>query len=449
MKQLSLAIIFFLSCVCATAHAQENIIVTIAGDSTQGFAGDSGPAINSILNQPEGLCLDKWGNVYFADAGNSRVRKIDMATGIITTVAGKDSVGYNGDNIAATNAKLFVSDDVDIDTAGNLYIADGKNYRVRKISALTGIITTVAGNGIPGNNGDGGLATNAQLQGVYGLRLDKAGNIYIADMDNYRIRKVNINTGVINTIAGTGVAGFSGDGGLATNAKLNSPGHISIDTSGDVLFSDTWNNAVRKITITTGVISTIAGSPTGAVGYSGDNGPATDALHNQPVGVYTDRENNICIAEYGNGTIRRIDAATGIITTVAGCGVPGFSVEEGIATTLELIPEDMAFDNSGTMYLADYGNNRIRKMYSTVGVPTSPMQQPVSVFPNPVHHELTIQNAGDCKIGVYNFLGQEVIATQGFSNSAHINIRELLPGNYMLHIIQANGEVKNTQFVKN
>ena len=449
MRTITIAIIFFLSCVCATAHAQENIIVTIAGNSTRGFSGDGELAIHATLDSPDGICVDKLGNVIVVDAGNSRIRKIDRNTGIISTIIGTDSFGYNGDNIAATNARLFIPEDVAIDTAGNLYIADAGNYRVRKINFITSEIITIAGDGSVGSGGDGGLATNAQLSDISGVCLDKIGNVYIADLDNYKVRKVDVGTGIISTIAGTGVSGYSGDAGMATNAQLSGPVQVYVDTSGNVLFCDHLNNVVRKIIVSTGMISTIAGSSSGLGGYSGDNGPATDALLSDPIGVYVDKQNNIFIAEYGNGTIRRIDGATGIISTVAGCGIPGFSVEDGIATSVELVPEDMAFDNSGTMYIADYGNNRIRKMYSTVGVPLSPAQKPVLVFPNPAHDELTIQNAGDCKIGVYNFLGQEVIATQGFSTNAQIDIKELLSGNYMLHIIQADGEVKNTQFVKN
>lgn len=308
-----------LTCACIQLHAQVYIITTICGNDTGTYNGDNIPATNAHVNAPEGLCLDHLGNLYIADGFNQRIRKINFGTGIITTVAGNGSAGFSGDDGPATDAQLSVPESVFADTANNIYIADALNNRIRKINVTNGIITTVAGSGATGtggggDSGDGGAATNAQLRQPVSLCFDRKNNLYIADYANNKIRKVDAVTNIITTIAGNGASGYSGDNNTATNATFSGTIEVYVDKNDNVLICDQYNHAVRKINASTGIITTIAG--TGAPGYSGNNGPASNAQLNEPSGLFVDDSENIFIAE--NGAIKRIDAATGIITTVAG-----------------------------------------------------------------------------------------------------------------------------------
>lgn len=221
------------------------IITTIAGNGNLGFSGDGGPAINAQLFNPGGLSLDKYGNLFFADIHNNRIRKIDK-NGIISTVAGNGGYYYNGDNIPATSASLYTPHSVTVDSIGNIYIPDIYNNRVRKVSS-NGTITTIAGNGTGSYSGDSGLATQATLYSPTGVLIDHIGNILITDFNNNVIRKVDT-SGIISTIAGTGAQGFSGDGGNAVSAVLNRPFSLVFNSSGDLYFVDRQNNRVRKIT---------------------------------------------------------------------------------------------------------------------------------------------------------------------------------------------------------
>jgi hypothetical protein len=250
-------ILLFIAYACIiNLQAQDFDITTIAGIGAAGYSGDGGQAINCSFYYPQGLHLDDRGNLYIADLANSRIRKITLSTGIITTVAGNDTFGYTGDGGAATNAALWYPEDVFTDSAENIFFADGLDNCVRKVTAATGIITTVAGNGTIGSSGDGGTATNATLNAPCSLCLDKFGNIYIAEAYGNRIRKVEAATGIITTIAGTGVAGSAGIGGPATNAELNGPVGVFLDSIGDIFISDADNNTLHKIDVYTNIIST-------------------------------------------------------------------------------------------------------------------------------------------------------------------------------------------------
>jgi sugar lactone lactonase YvrE len=339
-----------------------NIITTVAGKSNSGFSGDYGAATNAALNMPVGITSDSAGNLLIADSYNHRIRKIDT-NGIITTVAGKSSAGYTGDGVAATNAALYYPAGITLDASNNIFIADTMNSRVRKVDA-SGFITTIAGTNSAGSTGDGGLATIAKLNTDRAVVLDASGNLYIADTYNSRVRKVNTN-GIITTVAGNGTAGFSGDGGNATSASLNYPFGITTDSSGNLYIADTRNNRIRKVN-TNGIISTVAGkgpSYPNSGTYSGDGGSATNAYINNPRGVAIDPVGNFFIADASNNRVRKVDA-NGIISTVAGKFGYGFSGDGGASTNASLYdPEGIAFDAVGNLLIADSSNERIRKVF--------------------------------------------------------------------------------------
>jgi sugar lactone lactonase YvrE len=335
--------------------AWHGVITSVAGNGTQGYAGDSGPATGAELNYPIGVAFDASGNLYIADAENNRVCKVDRA-GVITTVAGNGAPGYNGDPGPAIWAELNYPMGLAVDTAGNLYIADTQNNRVRKVDR-DGVITTVAGTGAQGYSSDG-PAVSAELNQPTDVAVDSAGNIYIADNQNFCIRRVDAD-GVITTVAGNGTQGYGGDGGPATGAELDYPTGVAVDSFGALYITDARNNRIRKVD-RNGIITTVAGN--GTQGYGGDGGLATSAELNYPAGMAFDASGDLYLTDEGNSRIRRVDA-NGVITTVAGNGTQGYGGDGGPATGAELnFPADLAFDASGNLYIADIKNNRIRKV---------------------------------------------------------------------------------------
>ncbi|GJQ58203.1 MAG: hypothetical protein SCALA701_10040 [Candidatus Scalindua sp.] len=334
----------------------EEAISTIAGEGTGGYSGDGGYALNSQVNKPYGTVVDASGNLYISDYSNHRIRKVDTS-GVITTVAGNGTNGYSGDGGPAVDAQLWNPTGVAVDLSGNLYIADFYNNRIRKVDT-SGVITTVAGNGSWGYSGDGGPAVDAKRYYPSGVVLDASGNLYIADRYNHRIRKVNT-AGIIITVAGNGTYGYSGDGGLALDAQLYYPSGVVVDTTGNLYIADRNNNRIRKVDAT-GVITTAAGN--GAYGYSGDGGPADAAQLYNPSGVSVDVIGNLYIADYNNHRIRKVDTA-GVITTVAGTGTRDYSGDGGPADGAQLYnPTGVTVAVSGNIYIADYNNHRIRKI---------------------------------------------------------------------------------------
>jgi hypothetical protein len=354
-----------------SAATAPGTITTVAGNGTEGYTGNGGAAISAELDAPAGVSTDASGNFYIADYASNTIRKVTVATGILATVAGSDSQGYAGDGGPATGAKFYGPQYGAEDAAGNIYIADQVNCRIRKVTVATGILSTVAGNGVCGFSGDGGAATNAALFDPYGVAVDASGNLYIADTYNHRIRKVNA-SGTISTIAGNGVGGYNGDNMAATSAELHYPWGVSVDASGNLYIADWYNERVRKVTAA-GTITTLAG--TGTAGFSGDGGAATSALLNSPEGVWADAAGNVYLADTSNQRIRKVNAA-GVISTVAGDGTKGFSGDSGTATAAALnTPQSVASDASGNLYIADIGNNRIRKV--SVGSATATAATPV------------------------------------------------------------------------
>jgi NHL repeat len=344
--------------VTVSRAAQKGSISTVAGTGSQGYSGDGGAATSAQLSDPIGVAVDKAGNFYIAEATNHRIRKVDT-NGIITTVAGNGSSGYSGDGGAATSAQINWPYDVAVDGAGNLFIADSSNQRIRKVNT-NGMITTVAGNGYWGYSGDGGAAFSAQLCYPRGVALDSGGNLFIADSLNYCVRKVDT-MGIITTVAGNGSLGYSGDGGAATSAQLNVPFRVAVDTAGNLFIGERNNHRIRKVD-TNGIITTVAGN--GSPGYSGDGGAATSAQLYHPKGVVVDTAGNLFIADRDNHRIRKVDAS-GIITTMAGNGTSGYSGDGGSATSAQLsYPGGIATDTAGNLFISDTGNNCVRKVLS-------------------------------------------------------------------------------------
>ena len=410
------------------------ILTTVAGNGIQGFTGDGGPATSASINHPEGVAVDRNGNVYIADSYNNVIRKVSngiittiagngsagvsgsnvLATstslnyplgiavdnsgnifigefynnkvskvsgGIITAVAGNGTQGYNGDNIAATSAELNLPRRIALDSSGNLYIADTGNYRIREV--ISGTIKTIAGTGSPCSNGgfvppcgdsnDGIAPTSASLNVPAGVAVDTSGNVYVAVENENRVREfANVPGGTISTIAGTGGGGaFSGDGGIATLAMLNQPLSLAVG-SGGLYIGDAANNRVRLVR--NGIITTAAGG-----GTTGDGGAATNALIASPYGVALDAANNVYVAEAGGSRIREV--VNGIIATVAGNGIDGYSGpnfgDGSLATSVPLnLPDGVAVDSLGNFYIVDTYNGSIREVKD--GIITTVAGSPVT-----------------------------------------------------------------------
>ncbi len=331
------------------------IITTVAGNGAQGYSGDHGPATKAQLNGLAGIALDGKGNLYFSDKVDSWVREVSPA-GIITTIAGTGSNGYNGDNVPAAGAQLYNPSGIAVDGLGNVYIVDSNNFRIRMISTA-GTITTVAGSGAEGFFGDGAQAVNAKFNGLAGIAVDGTGNLFIVDSFNARIREVT--NGVINTVAGNGSPTFGGDGAQAILAAINNPVGVAVDGSGNILIADRNNYRIRKVTAS-GIMGTLAGN--GIQSDSGDSGPANAAQMNQPTGIAVDGSGNLYVADTANSVVRVI-SPEGVITTFAGNGTAGFSGDTGQAGSAQLNrPSAVAVDAGGNVYIADTFNSRIRKV---------------------------------------------------------------------------------------
>ena len=338
----------------STVPANGGIIGTLAGNGAFGYSGDGGPATSAQLSGPYGVTVDGAGTVYVADQANNRVRAI-TAAGVIRTLAGTGTRSYGGDGGAATAAALNFPAGVAVDAAGTVYVADDYNHRIRAISS-DGIIRTVAGTGTRGYGGDGGPATAAKLNYPTGVAVDAAGTLYVADTNNHRIRAISP-AGVIRTVAGNGSAGGSGNGGAATSAQLYGPSGVAVDAGGTLYVADQGNHRIQAVS-PAGIVRTLAG--TGTAGSTGDGGAATAAQLNSPGGVAVDAGGTVYVAEQSGHRIRAINPA-GIIRMVAGTGATGSTGDGGPATSAQLnSPGGVAVDGAGAVYVADQNNQRIR-----------------------------------------------------------------------------------------
>jgi trimeric autotransporter adhesin len=341
------------------------VITTFAGGGT---GGDGRAAVLSTLAFPGQLAIDGAGNIFIDDFNEARIRRIAAATGRVSTVAGDGlNLPYPGDGGQATSASfLFSTFGVAADRAGDFFISDSWEARVLRVHATLGVITTVAGTGVAGYSGDGGPATSAEVNFTHGVAVDASGDLFIADSDNERIRRVDATTGIITTVAGNGTAGFSGDGGLATNAELSYPRCVTLDRQGDLYICDRNNYRLRRVDAKTGIITTVAGN--GTSGFSGDGGPATDAEISTLSQAAVDASGNVFFTDTDNQRVRRLDAFNGFIDTVAGSGPAGntistFSGDGGPAIDAVLnFPYGIALDKSGDLLIGDSVNNRVREV---------------------------------------------------------------------------------------
>ncbi|MGC9950567.1 MAG: IPT/TIG domain-containing protein [Bryobacteraceae bacterium] len=355
----------------AAAVASGQTINTFAGNGTAGYSGDGGPAIKAEINRVVGLATDAAGNIYLADQNNNVVRKVDT-NGVITTFAGTGAAGYAGDGGPAAQAQLNAPLGVCVAPSGAIYVNDYGNLRVREIST-SGTITTVAGNGSTGNSGDGGPALAATFTIPIRCAVDASGNLFIVDQGAFRVRKVDTN-GIITAYAGTGAQGFSGDGGPATEAEFNNPTWVTEDASSNLYVSDQFNHRVRRVDAGSGIITTVAGNGIGA--FSGDGGPATAASLDYPGGTVVDSTGALFIVDGGNNRVREVNG--GIINTVAGTATAGYTGDGGPPLQAELdSPFPITLDKAGNLYVgdgdypSDTTDNRVREI-SGVAAPLGP-----------------------------------------------------------------------------
>lgn len=334
------------------------VIRTVAGSNQRGYSGDGGSATSAAFDQPRAAAVGPDGSVYIADTFNHRVRRVDPR-GAVSTLVGTGQAAYSGDDGPAGAATLHWPHGVAVDPSGaGLYIADSANHRVRRVDLASGLISTVAGGATAGAAGDGGPAVAAQLEDPKAVWAAPSGDLYIADSGNERVRRVD-RSGTISTIAGTGVPGYSGDGGPALAAQFDGPRGVAGDSAGNLYVADDNNNRVRRID-PSGVVTTVAG--TGAADFSGDGGPARSAQLNHPRGVAVDGRGNLFIADSMNARIRMVDPA-GVISTVAGCGRHGFGGDGGPATVARMFePRGVAVGPAGHLFVADTYNDRIRRV---------------------------------------------------------------------------------------
>jgi trimeric autotransporter adhesin len=440
----STVLLIFSALTFSSALRGQNINC-FAGVALAGFAGDGGPATAAKINHPEGLARDIAGNIYFADASNNVVRKVDIS-GIITTVAGNPASTTYSEGAPATSIMLSNPFKLAIDAAGNLFISENGRYAISKVNT-SGVITTVAGNGtlaVGGYTGDGTAATSVAIGFTGGLVVDGSGNIFFGDCPNNVVRKVDA-SGIISTYAGKFPGGpVSGDGGPATAATLAGPYGLALDAVGNLYIAEYGNAVIRKVS-TSGIITTFAGN--GTPGYSGDGGQATAAMLSGIGDVTVDGAGNVFIAEYGGNVIRKVNTS-GIISTVSGRGVYGFSGDGGPATAATLHgPYGVLTNAAGDLYISDCVNNEVRFINNSSLVVNSFHNsfQP-TVFPNPLTNVVHVNNIKEAaNYTISNVAGiKKLWGVLKVGNNTIIT-SSLAPGSYNLEI---NCEGKGISYTK-
>ncbi len=443
-------LILFLTIFSSSIKIEAQIIYNFAG-STAGCSGDGGPAVSAQILNTNGMAIDNSGNVYLSN--NSNIRKVNSA-GIISTIASSCSLstGYTGDGGQATQATFAHPAGIAIDANGNIYIADGTNFCIRKINTA-GIVNTIAGNGTLGYSGDGVSATSALMGRPSGIAVDLSGNIFFADIIYHCIRKINT-AGIITTIAGTGTSGYSGDGGNATAAQMYNPGSIVIDGSGNLYFIDALNFRIRKIN-TSGIITTFAG--TGTAGYSGDGGMA--ALANiYANGLAIDGAGNFYFTDPGSAHIRKINNS-GIINTIAGNGTSGNTGNGGPPLAAQIInPGAIAISSSGTIYFSQSApgpnpsNVRIICQNNCLAGLNlnSKLNNELFVYPNPNNGIFKTKIDYDIKNGKFvllNSIGQKMFEKNVAEGDTEINTKLLSKGFYNYILYSDDQKIKTGKIV--
>ena len=426
-------------------RVNSQIISTVAG----GGSGDNEnvPATSIDLGLLKSIACDTSGNIFVANGPSHRIRRIDE-NGYIQTIAGTGSAGFDGDGGIALAAKFNMPTWICLDASANIYVSDNLNNRIRKVDRSTTVGSTVIGNDSCSFTGDGGLATSASLCNPHGHAFDLFGNFYFVDNVNSRIRKITV-AGTVTTVAGNGQVGFSGDGGPATLASFDGPTGVCVDSNGNIFIAD-GNSRIRRVDATTNIITTIAGN--GIPTYNGDNIPAIlSQLH--PWSLAFDKNGNLFVSDHNNHRIRMIDAA-GYIHTVAGNGIQGFSGDGNDAISANLsFPEGMAFDHCGNLLIADNQNSRIRKIsfnphcWPTYISEVRPLS--FSFYPNPASDEINIRSESKLKnLVVVNAIGQRVMEKSIAGETARLSISHLQAGVYFITVTDANGARQAKKIVK-
>jgi hypothetical protein len=444
-KWLFISTVFFIL-VLASAKAQN--IFTYAGTGVAGYSGDGGSAPLADLYNPFGIAMDQLGNIYFADVLNNRIRKIDAA-GIITTFAGTGVQGFAGDGGPATSCQLYKPYGIVFDAAGNMYICDCNNNRIRKVNT-SGIITTIAGTGAVGSTGDGGPALLATMDTPRGIGIDGAGNIYFADCLSARIRKVST-TGTITTVVGTGVSGYSGDGGPAVNAQIRCAYGISFDAMNNLYFSDLLSQCIRKVD-GSGIIRTVVG--TGTVGFSGDGGPAVAAELNYPYSVHVDMAGNIYIPDTYNNRVRVVNTS-GIISTICGNGSSFSSGDGGPAINSTVYQPAAVFKTpAGVIYVSEIMGHKVRVLCSGTCVTginsNAELHETILLYPNPNQGTFHIRINKEISEGEFvlsDVLGRTVYSKNLYLGENEITTTELSKGLYHYSILQNKTHIQTGKIV--
>ena len=336
---------------------EPGIITTVAGTGERGYQGDGGPATAALLSEPFMCAFDAAGNLYIAEATNHCIRRVDRNTGAIVTIAGTGEVGYSGDGGPAIQATFNQPYSLQVDTNGDVYVVDRLNYVIRKVEAATGMVTTVAGAGEAGYGGDGGPAIRAQFREPNDCFLDGRGGLLITDIQDQRVRRLDLESGIITTFAGNGAKERTGDGGPALEASILGARAVCMDAAGNTYIAEREGNGIRLVD-SQGIMHTLAG--TGDFGYDGDGGPARDATWGAPKAIRCDQAGNLLVVDTENHAIRRIDSASGIVTTVAG-GHRSGEGDGGPATEAGMDrPHGLDLDADGNIYIADSNNHRVR-----------------------------------------------------------------------------------------
>jgi streptogramin lyase len=347
----------------ATVAAAEHLAIsTVTGSGVKGFSGDGGPALKAQLSSPMGIARGPDGALYICDSENHRVRKV-TSDGKIVTIAGTGVAGWSGDGGSATSAKLNEPYEVRFDSVGNIFWVERVSHTVRKCDVKTGIITTIAGNGTSGFSGDGGPAVNAQLSEPHSIGFDKVGNLYICDVKNHRIRRVDMKTGIISTFAGTGEKKLTPDGAPFHNVPLNGPRAIDFDKAGNMWLALREGNAVYKLDLTAGTIHHVAG--TGKTGFTGNGGPARNATLSGPKGISVAPNGSVYLADTESHSIRMIDPQQGTIHLIAGTGKAGDGSENDPLKCELARPHGVFVDKDGSIFIGDSDSHRVRMIRPT------------------------------------------------------------------------------------